>query len=76
MGSIGARVAPDLLEPDRVDGTSQPVDLAQPVGEAQIAHSAAIEAAGTEGRSGAGDQTVMATEGPAGRGAEIKGEDA
>jgi hypothetical protein len=76
MGGVGRDMAADLLEPDGGDGTGQPVQFSQPVGEAQIAHAAAIKAAGAEAGRAAGDQTVMAAQGPAGRGAQIEGEDA
>src|SRR5690606_5025403 len=57
-------------EPDRGDRTGKPVDLGEPGGEAQVAHAAAVEAAGTQRDGAAGDQTVVAADRPAGRGAE------
>src|SRR5690606_37015820 len=69
-------MATDFLEPDSGDGPGQPVDLGQPVGEAKIAHAAAVEAAGAQRDGAAGDQTVMAADRPAGRGAEVEREDA
>src|SRR5690606_39411105 len=43
---------------------------------AQVAHAAAIEAARAQRDGAAGDQTVMAADRPAGRGAEVEREDA
>ncbi len=76
VARVGASVAANLLEPDRGDGAGQPVDLGQPVGEAEIPHAAAVKPAGAERDGAAGDQTVMAAHRPASRGAEIEREDA
>ena len=76
MARVGACVTTHFLEPDRADWPGQPVDLGQPVGKAQIAHATTVEATGFEAGRAAGDQTVMAAQGPPGCCAEIKGEDA
>src|SRR5690625_5195395 len=76
MRRIGSGVATHLLEPNRGDRSRQAVDLGEPVGEAQVAHAAAVITAGPEARSSAGDQPFGRAQRPAGAGAEIQRENA
>ena len=55
---VRADVPTDLFEPDRGDRPAQLVELGQPVGEAEVAHAAAVVAAGAERHRAAGDQAV------------------
>ena len=71
---IGAGMPTHLLEPDRRDRPAQLVELGQPVGEAQVAHAAAVVAARAERHGAAGDQAVVRAQRPAGGGAEVEGE--
>ncbi|MBL0116541.1 MAG: hypothetical protein IPP45_14795 [Sphingomonadales bacterium] len=64
----------DLLEIDRADGASIDLQLLKPTPEAQIAHAAAVEPGGLERQAPAGGHAHR-TQGPAGRGAEVEGED-
>jgi hypothetical protein len=76
MGRVCSGVAAHLLEPDRGDRSGEPVDLGQPVGDAQVAHAATVIAAGPEARGPAGDQPVRRAQRPARAGAEIQRENA
>ena len=75
VGGVSAGMTTDLLEPDGSNGPGQTVQLAQPVGEAQVAHAPTIEAAGAEGSGPAGDQAILAMQGPACRCAEVERKD-
>ena len=72
MGRISACMPADFFEINRFDRPGQPVDLGQPVGEAQVAHAATVVAAGLEADGAAGDQPVKAAQRPAGDGAEVQ----
>jgi hypothetical protein len=72
---IDASVISDFLEPDRGDGPGQSVEFGQPVGKAQVSHTAAIIAPGLEAGRAAGDQAVEAAQRPACGGPEVESED-
>src|SRR5690606_18595920 len=73
VGGVSADMAPDLLEIDRGQSTAVVGQLFEPVLEAQVAHAAAVVAAGAEaGGSAVHDPARQAC--PARGGAEIQGE--
>ena len=68
-------MATNFFVADRRNRTRQPVEFRQPIGKAQVAHATTVIAAGLEAGSAASDQAVIATDSPAGGGAQIEGQD-
>src|SRR5690606_34058007 len=75
VGRIYADVPAHLLEVDGLDITGEAECLVEPTLEAEVAHAAAFEAVRLELGGAAEDAAAKIAERPAGRGAEIEGED-
>ena len=65
----------DLLEVDGINAAGDLPGLVEPTLEAEVAHAAAFEARGAELGRAMQDAAAIIADGPAGRAAEIEGED-